>query len=141
MALNWQRSSSPLNRTYRLMYRLMYRCCAASLLSSPWSCSLDGHIPCGARSPGSVGMLCVSEDQLEANGSLVIFFPDSQESGQPSPAPYDVSRTEADTVSMLRLALAQALSCPAGCPPPCRACMRKLHMTESTICSVSVTPP
>ena len=92
-----------------------------SLPASPWSCSPDGHIPCGARSPGSVGMLCVSEDQLEANGGLVIFFPDSQESGQPSPAAYDTSRTEADTVSMLRLALAQAFQrivLPSGVSPP-----------------------
>ena len=90
-----------------------------SLPASPWSCSPDGHIPCGSKSPG-FGMSCMSEDQLEANGGLVIFFPDSQESGQPFPAAYDTSRTEADTVSMLRLAFAQAFqrsSCPVGYPP------------------------
>ena len=39
-----------------------------SLPSSPWSCSPDGYIPSGARSPNSIGMVCASEDQLEANG-------------------------------------------------------------------------
>ena len=56
-----------------------------SLPSSPWSCSPDGFIPCGARSPDSIGMVCASEDQLEANGGLVLFYPDAPDARHPQP--------------------------------------------------------
>ena len=56
--------------------------CASASLSrvpaSPWS----GYVPTGARLPETIGVACVSEEQLEANGGLVLFFPDRPEPGQ-----------------------------------------------------------
>ena len=92
-----------------------------SLPASPWSCSLDGYIPCGARWPGMFGMLCVSEDQLEANGGLVIFFPDTQELSRQPPAAYCLPPTLAATTQLVQSALADAFKriiMPSGVPAP-----------------------
>ena len=79
-----------------------------SLPSSPWSCSPDGCIPSGARSPNSIGMVCASEDQLEANGGLVIFYPDAPDAAYPRPPAFCIPHTAVDAVDFVRAALARA---------------------------------
>ena len=81
-----------------------------SLPSSPWSCSPDGYIPSGARSPNSIGMVCASEDQLEANGGLVIFYPDAPDAWCPRPPAFCVPHTAVEAVDIVRAALARAFT-------------------------------
>ena len=91
-----------------------------SLPSSPWSCS-DGFIPCGARSPDSIGMVCASEDQLEANDGLVLFYPDAPDARHPQPPSFCIPDDVASAVASIGAALGQALQriiMPSGVPAP-----------------------
>ena len=92
-----------------------------SLPSSPWSCSPDGYIPSGARSPNSIGMVCASKDQLEANGGLVIFYPDAPDASCPRPPAFCIPHTAVEAVDIARAALACAFTriiLPSGVPTP-----------------------
>ena len=92
-----------------------------SLPASPWSCSPDGSIPCGARSPNSIGMVCASEDQLEANGGLVIFYPNAPDGKTPRPPRFCIPSNVASAVTSIGTALSRALQLvimPSEVPTP-----------------------
>ena len=92
-----------------------------SLPASPWSCSPDGSIPCGARSPNSIGMVCASEDQLEANGGLVIFYPNAPDGKTPQPPRFCIPSNVASAVTSIGAALSRALQLvimPSEVPTP-----------------------
>ena len=92
-----------------------------SLPASPWSCSPDGSIPCGARSPNSIGMVCASEDQLEANGGLVLFYPNAPDGKHPRPPRFCIPGNVASAVTSIGTALSRALQLvimPSEVPTP-----------------------
>ena len=114
-----------------------------SLPASPWSCSPDGSIPCGARSPNSIGMVCASEDQLEANGGLVLFYPNAPDGKHPRPPRFCIPGNVASAVTSIGTALSRALqlsSCPVKCPLHCLVCMSRCRWTRSIIGNVYATP-
>ena len=96
-----------------------------SLPSSPWSCSPDRYIPSGARSPNSIGMVCASEDQLEANGGLVIFYPDAPDASCPQPpSAFRALLLKLWTSCVRRWpARLRDSSSPVECPLHCLACL------------------